>query len=663
MGHSSSEKKAVSESKSEDYVEKVCHPLKDKYYRTKLFKYPNDVSESKSEDYVEKVRHPHKDKYYRTELSDDLLKYPSHGGKKRREYTSKDILPHSTSKGKCSRNSEGHVKQQGQHKPLSDYSEKYHAPRVVPQSSARKNAHLDRDRKEKFVYPWKGVLANLPLEMINGKYVGQSGSKLRDELAKKGFNPLKVIPLWNYRGHSGWAAVDFKHDWSGFTSAMMFEKYFQAEHCGKEDYMRGRPLGDKLYGWVAREDDYRSGSIVSQHFSKTADLRSIAELQVEEERKRNSLVSNLTSTIQATKEKCNEMKTKINETSRSLSNVIKEKDEVIHSHNEEIRKMQQDEHDRMKKILKEHEETKLRLQSRKRELELRWKELKEREAYNDSKRTKLAHERKMNELATIEQKRADHKMLELAEQQKREKEKLHDKIIDLERKLDQKQTLELEIERMRGAIQVMQHMGDEGDLENKEKMQDIEKEMKEKEEELEAMEDLNQTLIVKERKSNDELQEARKALVEGLKSSSNKGTRPLIGVKRMGVVDEKPFHAGAKRKYSTEDAPIKALELCSLWEDHLRDPAWHPFRVITTENGKTTEVIDEDDVKLKELKTDLGEEAHDAVVEALKELNEYNPSGRYPVPELWNFKENRPATLKEGAGFILRQWKLHRRKK
>lgn len=94
-----------------------------------------------------------------------------------------------------------------------------------------------------------------------------------------------------------------------------------------------------------------------------------------------------------------------------------------------------------------------------------------------------------------------------------EKEKLHKKIIELEKKLDAKQALELEIERMKGALQVMKHMGEDEDLEVKSKMDTIRQELKEKEEELEVLEDLNQALIVKERKTNDELQEARKELI------------------------------------------------------------------------------------------------------------------------------------------------------
>lgn len=54
-----------------------------------------------------------------------------------------------------------------------------------------------------------------------------------------------------------------------------------------------------------------------------------------------------------------------------------------------------------------------------------------------------------------------------------------------------------------------------------------------------------------------------------------------IGIKRMGELDNKPFHEAMKRKYNEADAEDRAIEVCSLWEEFLRDPEWHPFRVIT----------------------------------------------------------------------------------
>jgi hypothetical protein len=51
------------------------------------------------------------------------------------------------------------------------------------------------------------------------------------------------------------------------------------------------------------------------------------------------------------------------------------------------------------------------------------------------------------------------------------------------------------------------------------------------------------------------------------------------------------------------------------------------------------------------------------VTTALKEMNEYNPSGSYIVQELWNFKEKRKATLSEGVMQILRHWKQCKKKK
>ena len=96
----------------------------------------------------------------------------------------------------------------------------------------------------------------------------------------------------------------------------------------------------------------------------------------------------------------------------------------------------------------------------------------------------------------------------------RQKEQLHAKIIQLQKQLDKKQELELEIQQLKGTLNVLKHMEDDEDAEVLKKVDTLQKDLRDKEQSLEELDALNQALIVKERESNDELQEARKALVD-----------------------------------------------------------------------------------------------------------------------------------------------------
>lgn len=60
---------------------------------------------------------------------------------------------------------------------------------------------------------------------------------------------------------------------------------------------------------------------------------------------------------------------------------------------------------------------------------------------------------------------------------------------------------------------------------------------------------------------------------------------------------------------------------------------------------------------MKGLKNEFGDEVYDAVVMALKEMNECNPSGRYVVPELWNYAQGRRARLVEGLVVLREKFK------
>lgn len=62
----------------------------------------------------------------------------------------------------------------------------------------------------------------------------------------------------------------------------------------------------------------------------------------------------------------------------------------------------------------------------------------------------------------------------------------------------------------------------------------------------------------------------------------------------------------------------------------------------------------DDDVSLQALKEEYGQGICDAVVKALTELQDHNPSGCYVVPELWNFAEDRKAALREVISHVFK---------
>lgn len=57
-------------------------------------------------------------------------------------------------------------------------------------------------------------------------------------------------------------------------------------------------------------------------------------------------------------------------------------------------------------------------------------------------------------------------------------------------------------------------------------------------------------------------------------------SRVNIGIKRMGEIDEKAFLNSCKQRFGPEEAEIKSVELCSLWQEKLKNPEFHPFKII-----------------------------------------------------------------------------------
>ncbi|GLT75422.1 hypothetical protein SLA2020_471510 [Shorea laevis] len=630
----------------------------------------DSVSESEMEVYEEKTYDKLKNGSVQVKISDQAYTCPYCPKKRKRDYQYRELLQHASGVGNSCSNKRT-AKEKANHLALVKYLEKdIVAANGSSKSIDDSNSENGYGNDEKFVFPWIGVVVNIPTRKAeDGRSVGESGSKLRDEYKARGFNPTRVRPLWNYRGHSGTAIVEFHKDWQGLHNARSFEKAYEADHHGKKDWNNNGEPKSGLYAWVARADDFHSTGIIGEQLRKIGDLKSISEIMEEEARKQEKLVSNLTNIIEVKKQHIKEMEERCTETSSTLNSVMQEKEKLVQAYNEELKKIQVSARDHFLKIFSDHEKLKLQLESHQRELELRGAELEKREAKNEIDRKNLAEELEENakrnsslQLAALEQQKADENVMKLAENHQRQKEELHNRIIQLEKQIDQKQALELEIEQLRGTLNVFRHMGEDGDMEVMEKVEATLHELREKEGDLEDLEALNQTLIVKERKSNDELQEARKELINGLKELGNS---EHIGVKRMGELDGKPFLEALKRKYSEEVAEERASEMCSLWVEYLKDPDWHPFKCIKVEGEEEEhqEVIDDEDEKLQDLKHEMGVDVYLAVIAALKEINEYNPSGRYIISELWNYADGRKATLKEGVVHLLKMWDTSKRRR
>ncbi|XP_022764268.1 factor of DNA methylation 2-like [Durio zibethinus] len=234
-------------------------------------------------------------------------------------------------------------------------------------------------------------------------------------------------------------------------------------------------------------------------------------------------------------------------------------------------------------------------------------------------------------------------------------------------------------------------------------LDDLKKELDEKVDELQCLDNLNQALILKEHMSNLELQHARTELIthvtgiSGLQDFWSSQTK--IEIKRMGEVDPRPFKDACMKKFSG-DWELNSTELCSLWQSLVTNPEWYPFKrelidgkyqvfflclrdsytfrdlivaaacmdfmnsefpSIIFKHMNTSPVINDalisncEDIMLKESRSECGDVVCKAVSNALLEMNEYNGSGRYIVLELWNFKEGRKASLKEGVECILQE--------
>lgn len=576
-------------------------------------------------------------------------------GKKKQDYNLKDLLQHATGIGAAPKRS---AKVRATHLGLAMFLEKDVASSLEkPLQIVAYKPKASKNDEEILVWPWMGILINLQYELKGEAFSMGSEERLRAQFSR--FRPLQVTIVGDDRDQTLSAVIKFGKDWSGLKDAFAFEKHFVVEQYGKPDWNKRNCRKDDLYGWLARSDDYNFPGPIGEHLRKNGDLKSVSDLQQEVLEETGKRVDHYARQIEATNKHMSELELKENQDAMMLDRLMEEKYRLVEEHKKKIEKMQKAACQSSRKIIAENISLRGELETRKKEAARRLEQLEKLAIKSNTDRKKLeeakeenAKENQLLDLATLMQNEEDEKLVRLLKEQEQEKENVLKRLYDLERELASKQRLELEREQLRGKLEVMKCIGEE-DKNSKEEIDKLREELDEKDTEMEDFHSLYQALIITERRTNDELEETKKELTKELQNMSS--SRSLIGVKRMGELDQKAFLAACKEKIAEDDEEQLAL-LCSKWDNEIRQPEWHPFNVVQVD-GQEKEILKESDEKLQALKAELGEKAHDVVVKALLEMNEYNPSGRYPIPELWNFKEDRRAPIGEVAAYIVRQCK------
>ncbi|CAN8305047.1 unnamed protein product [Cochlearia groenlandica] len=621
------------------------------------------ISDSEIDDYSETPYLDLQNGKYKVKVN-GMLRCPFCAGKKKQDYKYKELIAHASgvSKGSATRS----ALQKANHLALAKYLEnelaEYAEPVLRPVVVTQLN---DGEAKlgDVYVWPWMGIVVN-PLNETDDKDVLLDSAYWLKRLSK--FKPVEVNAFWVEQDSIVRVVAKFKSDWSGFASATEFEKEFENERCSRKEWNEKRGDSEsRAYGWCARTEDYNSQGPIGEYLSREGKLRTISDISQDNVQDRDNVLKELSDVLAMTNEDLDKVQYSYNEAEMSLQRVLYEKKTMQKAYADEIKKMQQMSLHKIQSILDDKEKLSNELDIKMRDLQKRSKELDKKEALTVLERQKLDEEKKKSDdmsislqLASNEQKKADENVLRLVEKHKRQTEEDMNKILELETQLDTKQTLELEIQELKGKLKVLNHLGD--DVAVKQQMKELNDNLEEKTSELEEVNEMNSVLMMKERQSNDEIQAARKKFIMAL--TGLVGVETDIGVKRMGELDEKPFLDACKKRYSANEYMIEAATLCSMWQGNLNDPSWHPFKRKGT-GDKAKEVVDEEDEQLKKLKGEWGEEARNAVKTALEEMNEYNPSGRYATPELWNFKEGRKATLKEVITFISNDIKGPKRKR
>lgn len=291
----------------------------------------SEISDSELEDYEAKhyaflKSNAFTNPNHRVRNPDGSFRCPFCSGKKKQSFKHKDLLQHASG---IAASSARKSSLRATHGALARFlrldlpdpdsldSARPSTPKPDPQPAAQPEAEL-------FVWPWTGILANVPF-----------GYPLEERFSK--FKPSEVIPLFIKENICS-VIMRFNRDWSGFRDAMAFENQFKAAGLGRDEWVKGKfeVGGGDLYGWMAREVDFNGDDAVGEYLKRNGKVLTVSEVESEEARENGRMVALLASQIEVKNQHLLDLEFRYNLSDLSLRRILEDKNQVHVAFNESM---------------------------------------------------------------------------------------------------------------------------------------------------------------------------------------------------------------------------------------------------------------------------------------------------------------------------------------
>lgn len=241
------------------------------------------------------------------------------------DYSLLDLLQHALGVGSAR---DRDVKEKADHRSLAKHLQDNPAESAgsVLQSVPTDTQAPQRNREEQFVWPWMGVLVNMPNE-----YIGRSANRLKEHFVS--FHPTKVHHVYSKGCPTGNAIVEFGKDWIGFKNARAFENHFEMKGYSKKQWNEMKVRSQEPVGWIARADDYHSLGAIGEHLRKNGDLKTLNDIMFEETNKTEKLVAHLNHHVKEKETHLMALQSEYSKSAASLEKMMEEREKTIQSYN------------------------------------------------------------------------------------------------------------------------------------------------------------------------------------------------------------------------------------------------------------------------------------------------------------------------------------------